>query len=153
MAVSHGPIISQGQQRVKTSRPREPTALWTPYSGASSRRMLRLCRRPVLVTIEVTDPGGDSPTEDMFKLLIKVKGEVVLVEDKLGVLTKEELESRYHVRMERYIKDMMIELHTLQQMVDTMVLPAAFTAAMLLPRLLRRRPLLTPRPQLRRPQQ
>jgi glutamine synthetase len=46
---------------------------------------------------------------------------------KLGVLTKEELESRYHVRMERYIKDMMIELHTLQQMVDTLVLPAAFT--------------------------
>ena len=48
---------------------------------------------------------------------------------KLGVLTKEELESRYHVRMERYIKDMLIELHTLQQMVDTMVLPAAFTYA------------------------
>jgi glutamine synthetase len=48
---------------------------------------------------------------------------------KLGVLTKEELESRYHVRMERYIKDMMIELHTLQQMVDTLVLPAAFTYA------------------------
>jgi glutamine synthetase len=46
---------------------------------------------------------------------------------KLGVLTKEELESRYHVRMERYIKDMMIEMHTLQQMVDTVVLPAAFT--------------------------
>jgi glutamine synthetase len=48
---------------------------------------------------------------------------------KLGVLTKEELESRYHVRMERYIKDMLIELHTLQQMVDTFILPAAFTYA------------------------
>jgi glutamine synthetase len=46
---------------------------------------------------------------------------------KLGVLTKEELESRYHVRMERYIKDMLIEMHTLVQMVDTLVLPAAFT--------------------------
>jgi glutamine synthetase len=46
---------------------------------------------------------------------------------KLGVLTKEELESRYHVRMERYIKDMLIEMHTLLQMVDTLVLPAAFT--------------------------
>jgi glutamine synthetase len=46
---------------------------------------------------------------------------------KLGVLTKEELESRYHVRMERYIKDMLIEMHTLQQIVDTLVLPAAFT--------------------------
>ncbi len=44
----------------------------------------------------------------------------------LGVLTKKELESRYHVRMERYVKDMLIELSTLREMTDTMVLPAAF---------------------------
>jgi glutamine synthetase len=29
------------------------------------------------------------------------------------------------VRLERYIKDMLIELHTLREMVDTIVLPAA----------------------------
>jgi glutamine synthetase len=46
---------------------------------------------------------------------------------KLGVLTKEELESRYHVRVERYVKDMLIELHTMREMVDTMVIPAAYT--------------------------
>ena len=45
----------------------------------------------------------------------------------LGILTDEELESRYHVRLERYIKDMLIELHTLREMVDTLVLPAAFS--------------------------
>jgi glutamine synthetase len=45
----------------------------------------------------------------------------------LGILTDAELESRYHVRLERYIKDVLIELHTLREMVDTMVLPAAFT--------------------------
>jgi glutamine synthetase len=45
---------------------------------------------------------------------------------RLGILTKEELESRYHVRIERYLKDMLIECHTLREMVDTMVLPAAF---------------------------
>jgi glutamine synthetase len=45
----------------------------------------------------------------------------------LGIFTKEELDSRYHVRMERYIKDMLIEMHTVQQMTDTLVLPAAFT--------------------------
>jgi glutamine synthetase len=45
----------------------------------------------------------------------------------LGVLTDAELESRYHVRLERYIKDMLIELHTLREMVDTLVLPAAFS--------------------------
>jgi glutamine synthetase len=44
----------------------------------------------------------------------------------LGILSEEELESRYHVRLERYIKDMLIELHTMREMVDTMVLPAAF---------------------------
>src|SRR3954463_10860764 len=44
----------------------------------------------------------------------------------LGVLSEAELESRYHVRLERYIKDMLIELHMLRELVDTMVLPAAF---------------------------
>jgi len=47
----------------------------------------------------------------------------------LGILTDEELDSRFHVRLERYIKDMLIEIHTLQQMVDTLVLPAAFAYA------------------------
>lgn len=44
----------------------------------------------------------------------------------LGILTKEELESRYHVRMERYVKDILIEMHTLKEIVDTLVLPAAY---------------------------
>jgi len=44
---------------------------------------------------------------------------------RLGILSEVELESRFHVRIERYVKDMLIELHTLQQMVDTLVLPAA----------------------------
>src|SRR4051812_34355471 len=44
----------------------------------------------------------------------------------LKIFTTEELESRYHVRLERYVKDMLIEMHTVREMVDTMVLPAAF---------------------------
>jgi glutamine synthetase len=44
----------------------------------------------------------------------------------LGILSDSELDSRYHVRLERYIKDMLIEMHTLREMVDTQVLPAAF---------------------------
>ncbi len=44
----------------------------------------------------------------------------------LGILTKEELESRYHVRLERYVKDILIEMHTLKEMIDTLVLPAAY---------------------------
>jgi glutamine synthetase len=44
----------------------------------------------------------------------------------LGIFTDAELDSRFHVRLERYVKDMLIELHTLREMVDTLVLPAAF---------------------------
>jgi glutamine synthetase len=45
----------------------------------------------------------------------------------LGVFTTEELDSRYHVRLERYTKDMLIELHTLREMVDTFVVPTALS--------------------------
>ncbi|MGI8498725.1 MAG: glutamine synthetase III [Gemmatimonadaceae bacterium] len=47
----------------------------------------------------------------------------------LGILNEAELDSRYHVRLERYVKDMLIELHTQQQIIDTMVLPASFAYA------------------------
>jgi glutamine synthetase len=47
----------------------------------------------------------------------------------LGIFTEEEIDSRYHVRLERYIKDMQIELNTLREMVDTLVLPAAYEYA------------------------
>jgi glutamine synthetase len=43
-----------------------------------------------------------------------------------SILTEIELESRYHIRLERYVKDILIELHTVQQMIDTQVLPAAY---------------------------
>jgi glutamine synthetase len=44
----------------------------------------------------------------------------------LGVFSKEELDSRFHVRLERYVKDILIEAHTTREMVDTMVLPAGY---------------------------
>ncbi len=44
----------------------------------------------------------------------------------LGIFTRQELESRFHVRLERYVKDMLIEAHTLRELVDTMVLPAGY---------------------------
>ena len=47
----------------------------------------------------------------------------------LGVFTKEELDSRFHVRLERYVKDMLIEAHTMREMVDTLVLPAGHSYA------------------------
>ncbi len=47
----------------------------------------------------------------------------------LGILSDVELESRFHVRMERYAKDLLIELHTLKEIVDTLILPAAYAYA------------------------
>ena len=45
----------------------------------------------------------------------------------LGIFTEAEIASRHHVRIERYVKVLSIEVETLLQMVDTMVLPAACT--------------------------
>jgi glutamine synthetase len=45
----------------------------------------------------------------------------------LGILTKEEVDSRYHIRLERYIKDILIEMYTLAEMADTLILPAAYS--------------------------
>jgi glutamine synthetase len=45
----------------------------------------------------------------------------------LGILTEVELQSRFHVRVERYVKDLLIELHTMLQLVDTLVLPSAYS--------------------------
>ena len=42
------------------------------------------------------------------------------------MLSEAELESRYHVRVERYVKDVMIEMETLAEMLDTQILPAAY---------------------------
>ena len=64
-------------------------------------------------------------TPEALKQLITKDSRAVLTG--LGVLTDAELDSRYHVRVERYVKDMLIELHTLREMVETMVLPAAFS--------------------------
>jgi len=43
-----------------------------------------------------------------------------------GVLNEAELESRYHVRVERYVKDVLIEMETLAEMLDTQILPAGY---------------------------
>jgi glutamine synthetase len=44
----------------------------------------------------------------------------------LGIFSEAELVSRMHVRVERYIKNLLIEIDTLRTMVDTQILPAAF---------------------------
>jgi glutamine synthetase len=44
----------------------------------------------------------------------------------LGILTDAELESRYHVRLERYVKDLLIETGTILEVVTTMILPACY---------------------------
>ena len=62
-------------------------------------------------------------TPEALKQLVTKQSRQLLT--KLGIFSEEEIDSRYHVRLERYVKDMLIELHTLRETVDTMVLPAA----------------------------
>ncbi len=45
---------------------------------------------------------------------------------RLRIFSKGETEARYHVRMERYVKDLEIELEALKNLVSTHVLPAAY---------------------------
>jgi len=43
-----------------------------------------------------------------------------------GIFSEAEVTSRFHVRLERYIKNMMIEVDTLRTMIDTQVLPSCY---------------------------
>jgi glutamine synthetase len=43
-----------------------------------------------------------------------------------GVYSHDELEARYHLELERYIKDLEIEVACLSEMVSTMIVPAAY---------------------------
>ncbi|KAL1916277.1 uncharacterized protein VTP21DRAFT_5894 [Calcarisporiella thermophila] len=45
---------------------------------------------------------------------------------KMGVFSDSELHSRYHILMERYVKDWVVEANTLRTMILTQVLPAGF---------------------------
>ncbi|KAJ1972491.1 hypothetical protein H4R35_004646 [Dimargaris xerosporica] len=49
-----------------------------------------------------------------------------LLTKQVAILTPTELDSRYHILMERYAKDMLVESRTLLSMTQTQVLPAAF---------------------------
>lgn len=42
------------------------------------------------------------------------------------IFSEAEVQSRFHVRLERYIKNMQIEVDCLKQMIDTQILPACF---------------------------
>lgn len=57
--------------------------------------------------------------------------------EKMGIMHAEENEARYHVKLERYVKDVEIEIQMLKDLVHTTVLPAAFKQQILLSESLR----------------
>ncbi|KAI9299728.1 hypothetical protein BJ944DRAFT_43588 [Cunninghamella echinulata] len=61
---------------------------------------------------------------DAFKRLLRKENVDMLL--KTGVFSDAELNSRYHILVEKYCKDVMIEAQTLLTMVSQQVLPAAF---------------------------
>ena len=44
----------------------------------------------------------------------------------LGIFSEAEVVSRYHVRTERYVKNLLIEVDTLRSMIDTQILPSCY---------------------------
>ncbi|KAJ3095024.1 hypothetical protein HK100_005943 [Physocladia obscura] len=60
-----------------------------------------------------------------FKQLLTPSSEELLVSQ--GVLSKSELHARYHIQLEKYAKDLLIEAETLHGLIINGVLPASFT--------------------------
>jgi len=61
-----------------------------------------------------------------------IKPEALEVLAKTGVFTHEEAEAQYHVRVERYIKDVEIEIQALKDIIKSYVLPAGYSQQELL---------------------
>src|SRR6476646_3453715 len=61
----------------RSARAKDLAASPTAQIGRLKVTALDPAATPGDVSIEVTDPGGDSPSDDMFKLVVKRNGEVV----------------------------------------------------------------------------
>ena len=68
-------------------------------------------------------PNLRKTPEALAKIVDKTSQEMLT---RLGVFTEAESASRFHVRLERYLKNMIIEVETLRSTVDTIVLPACY---------------------------
>jgi glutamine synthetase len=69
-------------------------------------------------------------TAEALEVLKNEKATAFLTQEK--VLSKEEIQSRYHINVERYIKTIDIEIETLREMVQTYVIPAVENQVLLL---------------------
>jgi len=63
-------------------------------------------------------------TPEALAELTKPKSKAMLA--RMGIFTEAELASRFHVRTERYVKNLLIEVDTLSSIVETQILPAAY---------------------------
>ena len=63
-------------------------------------------------------------TPEALHEIVSAKSKAMLTG--LGLFTDAELASRFHVRTERFVKNLLIEVDTLEGMVDTQILPACF---------------------------
>jgi glutamine synthetase len=96
-------------------------------SSSSPSRSTMPCSRWCARSSSDTSACDSRGTTTRAAWVVEAKKRGLLNLRRGDILSKEELESRYHVRMERYVKDILIELHTLKEMVDTLVLPAAYS--------------------------
>ncbi|GBB97205.1 hypothetical protein RclHR1_02940007 [Rhizophagus clarus] len=68
-------------------------------------------------------PNIRKSPEAFGKLLDPVNADMLI---KNGIFSKSELHSRYHILLEKYVKDILIEARTLESIVKTQILPIAY---------------------------
>jgi hypothetical protein len=81
---------------------------------------------------EARRPGAAEPPHDARALAELVRPESIEFLAKAKVFSKAESEARYHVKLERYVKDIEIESEALKSLVANHVLPAAYKQRALL---------------------
>lgn len=65
-------------------------------------------------------------TPEALAEIVSAKSKALLSK---GIFSEAEVTSRFHVRLERYIKNLLIEVDTLRHMVDTQILPTSYAYA------------------------
>jgi glutamine synthetase len=116
------------QKKVKTSKNRETAILEVIRESVKETRAIRFegnnYSSEWVAEAEKRGLPHLKKTPEALAELVTPKSKEMLTRFK--IFSEAEIVSRFHVRMERFLKNMMIEVDTLKSMVDTQILPSSF---------------------------
>ncbi len=121
-------LIDSLKKKGKTAKTMEAVILEVIREGIKETRSIRFegnnySQEWVKEAAQRKLPNLRKTPEALLELVTPKSKEML---SRLEIFAESELVSRFHVRLERYLKNMMIEVDTLRAMVDTQILPAAF---------------------------